>query len=99
MIPKPVSKYAYILRFYHRERRRLILTLSDGKCMFCNREKFLSIDHPRGAGWDKRRYNPAQRVRLYWREFYANVPLRVLCTRCNSRLKNNGVRNAQMFLL
>ena len=67
------------------KRELLVRVLSDGACALCGATEKLEIDHPRGAGWEKERYSSDQRVRLYWKEFWANVPLRVLCESCNKR--------------
>lgn len=60
-----------------------------GICMLCQEDGTnapLSIDHINGIGWDKahNKYNSVDRVRRYYKEYQAGVPLRVLCVPCNS---------------
>ncbi len=57
-----------------------------GKCARCdNSEELpLSIEHVNGRQWDVRKYRLDARVKRYWAEYRAGVPLLALCIPCNS---------------
>ena len=83
--------------FYHYKRTQLILVLSDGVCLHCGSSENLQIEHPKGAGWEKEKYSSPQRVRLYWKEFWSNIQLSVLCGKCNNQLSTNGRRDVKQL--
>ena len=62
-----------------------------GKCDRCEGDETapLHVDHVGGSRkWPVRQLNYVERVQRYWDEFYAGIPLRVLCLLCNTEDRN-----------
>src|SRR5262245_50356281 len=82
----------------HRRRLELILRLGGPRptCARCSQRPMdpnkLQIDHVNGKTWIANKLSQAGRVRRYWREYEAGVPLRVLCEECNEQ---DGFRRAR----
>lgn len=69
-----------------------------GQCARCEGDETtpLTIDHVGGnRKWDLHKMNPMTRVRRYWEEYRAGVPLRVLCLICNSEDRTNRHRDLE----
>ena len=70
----------------------LALLSPTSRCAACSLEveiEDLEVGHVDGRTWLWHSLNALDRIRREWREYFAGVPLRALCRRCNG---SDGVR-------
>lgn len=75
-------KYNEIRNAHYRMVRRHFIKILGGKCIYCESEKKLELDHivPNGFGAGR-----GQRNRMWdWFESYEKGNLQVLCSTCNN---------------
>jgi hypothetical protein len=80
----PKGKKTVRQNVYAKARRKMLVALLGGECAICGRKDRLHIDHVKGKSWDAKKLSSWQRVKRYWEEYRAGVPMRTLCISCSS---------------
>lgn len=73
------------------KKRQELVDLLGGVCANCGSTEDLEIDHINGRDYKLEEVAFDQRTTRYWREYREGVPLRVLCSDCNKKLRPKKV--------